>query len=265
MGLFRNSANRQVQKVIKNLQRQGVSSESYKERKHCGSCRHFVHGNYCNWHEKKTIPAEYCLGYRSGSFLDSDSSTLGSPELENVEADLAVIGDLDDYNPYNQELEKMKREYEAKASEIEECFLALSTSIGTELKARLQDPCLQFVSYVKSLQVATIEELIQASFAEMKRYQEQDLPRLAEKIVNEGLAVRGCQLITSREIASRLTIDTGSVVSALTDANGITERDALMAIAKTFSGLAGQVVDVCADWIVEVMHGEIQALTSPHG
>lgn len=63
MGIFGNP-NRKVERVIKQLERQGVSSNNYKTRKCCEKCTYFrLAGNHCNYHNKKTYPAEYCSNY----------------------------------------------------------------------------------------------------------------------------------------------------------------------------------------------------------
>lgn len=62
MGLFGNS-NKKVEKVIDQLKRQGATSESYKERKSCSSCKYFSSIGNCNYHNKRTIPSELCNHY----------------------------------------------------------------------------------------------------------------------------------------------------------------------------------------------------------
>ncbi len=62
MALFGNP-NKKVEKTIKNLQKQGFSSEAYKTRKSCYSCRYFSTAGNCTYHNKRTIPSEYCHDY----------------------------------------------------------------------------------------------------------------------------------------------------------------------------------------------------------
>lgn len=65
MGLFGNP-NKKVEKVIKNLQRQGANPEAYKTRKSCYNCKYFASSiNHCNYHNKRTIPAELCQNFWS--------------------------------------------------------------------------------------------------------------------------------------------------------------------------------------------------------
>lgn len=63
MGLFSNP-NKNVGKVIKQMERQGATSNSYTSRNHCGSCRHFSSSsNNCNYHNKRTSSQELCHDY----------------------------------------------------------------------------------------------------------------------------------------------------------------------------------------------------------
>lgn len=62
MGLFGNP-NKQVEKVIKQLQRQGANPEAYKTRKSCYNCRYYTSAGNCRFHNKKTHHAELCHNY----------------------------------------------------------------------------------------------------------------------------------------------------------------------------------------------------------
>lgn len=62
MGLFGNP-NRKVEKTIKQLQSQGVSSNAYKTRKSCSNCKYFSSSGNCQYHNKRTVPQEFCSSY----------------------------------------------------------------------------------------------------------------------------------------------------------------------------------------------------------
>lgn len=62
MGLFGNP-NKKVDKVIKDLQKKGYSSDAYKTRKSCSNCTYFSSIGNCNYHNKMTKPAGYCNNY----------------------------------------------------------------------------------------------------------------------------------------------------------------------------------------------------------
>ena len=64
MGLFGGSNNK-VEKAIKQLQKQGYSSDAYKSRKSCSNCRNFSSTGYCTYHNNRTVPQEYCNAYRA--------------------------------------------------------------------------------------------------------------------------------------------------------------------------------------------------------
>lgn len=62
MGLFGNP-NKKVEKVIKQLERQGANPEAYKSRKSCYNCKYYSASGNCNFHNKRTHRAELCNNY----------------------------------------------------------------------------------------------------------------------------------------------------------------------------------------------------------
>ena len=63
MGIFGNP-NRDVEKIIKKLKKQGFSSENYKQRKCCEKCFYFSSAtSNCTYHNKRTMPSNFCHQY----------------------------------------------------------------------------------------------------------------------------------------------------------------------------------------------------------
>ncbi len=62
MGLFGDS-NKKAERFINQLKKQGATSESYKQRKSCSNCKYFASMGNCNFHNRKTTPANLCSNY----------------------------------------------------------------------------------------------------------------------------------------------------------------------------------------------------------
>ena len=63
MGLFGNSGNKKVEKLINKLEKQGITSSSYKSRKHCGICGYYPSSGFCNKSGKKSSVSDCCHSF----------------------------------------------------------------------------------------------------------------------------------------------------------------------------------------------------------
>lgn len=55
--------NKKAEKLIKKMQKQGMSPTNYQKRKSCYNCKYFSSIGNCNFHNKMTIPQELCSHY----------------------------------------------------------------------------------------------------------------------------------------------------------------------------------------------------------
>lgn len=60
MGLLFNNPNKKVEKIIKNLERQGYSNTAYKSRKCCENCKFLASNGYCNMDKHRHPVSDLC-------------------------------------------------------------------------------------------------------------------------------------------------------------------------------------------------------------